>query len=344
VEPFTHAFTSLALARAAHKRLPRFGAAMVVASGLAPDLDYVSYFAGPDAFIRYHRTALHSLSGLAALAVAMASLFLLLDRKLPPPKTVQGKTFAPLTFPGAFAACAVGAAGHLLLDLASGVGVQLFWPFRRRWTGWDLAANFDPWLLVLLVAGFLVPVLFRLVGEEVGERRKGPAGVRGALVTLVLVAAYLGARAYLQSQAVTLMLSREFHGRVPLSAGAFPESGTPFDWRGVAVTDDTIETVGVPLGPGEAFDSDRSLTHHKPEDSPALDAAEKTPVAAEFLGYARFPMASVGRLEAGYRVEIHDLRFASGDPDPANVFARVDLNSSLEVQRQDFYFASSPNP
>jgi len=344
VEPFTHAFTSLALARAGHKRLPRFGAAMVVASGLAPDLDYASYFAGPAAFLRYHRTLLHSFAGLAAVAAAMAGVFWALDKRLPPEKIAQGKTYAPLTFPRAFAACALGAAGHLLLDLSSGVGVQLLWPFRGGWTSWNLAANFDPWMLVLLVAGFLVPVLFRLVGEEVGERRKGPGGIRGAVVTLVLLGAYLGARAYLQSQAVALLLSREYHGGVPLSAGAFPESWTPFDWRGVVVTDNTIEDVEVPVGPDAAFDSDRSLTHHKPEDSPALDAAEKTRTAAEFLGYARFPMASVRRLEDGYRVEINDLRFAPGDTDPADVFARVDLDSGLQIRSEDFRFASSPNP
>ena len=39
MEPFTHAFTSLALARAGGRRLPRFGTAMLVVSGLAPDLD-----------------------------------------------------------------------------------------------------------------------------------------------------------------------------------------------------------------------------------------------------------------------------------------------------------------
>lgn len=344
MEPFTHAFTSLALARAGHKRLPRFGAAMVVASGLAPDLDYASYFAGPAAFMRYHRTVLHSLVGLAVVSGAMAGAFWALDKKLPPEKIAQAKTHAPLTFPLAFAACALGAAGHLVLDLASGVGVQLLWPFRGGWTSWDLAANFDPWMLILLVAGFLVPVLFRLINEEVGERRKGPAGVGGAVVTLVLLGAYLGARGYLRSQTIGLLLSREFHGRVPLSAGAFPESGTPFDWRGVVVTDNTVEDVEVPVGPGSEFDSDRSLTHHKPDESPELDAAEKTPAAAEFLTYARFPMASVARLEAGYRVELTDLRFASGDTEPANVFVRVDLDSALQVRHEEIRFASSPSP
>ena len=58
MEPFTHAFTSLALARAGQRQLPRFGTAMLVVSGLALDLDYLSYVGGANAFMRFHRTAL----------------------------------------------------------------------------------------------------------------------------------------------------------------------------------------------------------------------------------------------------------------------------------------------
>ena len=344
MEPFTHAFTSLALARAGGRRLPRFGTAMMIASGLAPDLDYASYFGGPEAFLRYHRTVLHSLAGSAVMACAIAGVSCALDKKFPVSHAVQGKTFAPLKFAPALAVCAAGAAGHLLLDACSGVGAQLLWPFRVRWTGWDLSENFDPWILMLLVAGFLLPLLFGMISEEVGERKKGPRGSGAAVVTLALLAVYLGARANLRGQAVTLLLSHEYHGQVPLSAGAFPESATPMDWRGVVVTDTTIEEVDVSLGPGAAFDPDRSLTHHKPEDSPALDAGEKTAAATEFLGYARFPLASVGRLEDGYRVEVRDLRFASGDPEPANVFLRMDLDSSLQIKQEEFRFAASPHP
>jgi inner membrane protein len=317
---------------------------MLIVSGLAPDLDYASYLGGPGAFLRFHRTALHSLAGAALMAGALAAAFCALDKRLPAAKTAQAKTFRPLVFRTAFAVCAAGAAGHLLLDLASGIGVQLLWPFRARWSGWDLTTDLDLWTLLLLVAGFLLPLLFRLVGEEVGERRKGPGGSRAAIVTLLLLAVYLGARAHLRGQATGLLLSREYHGRVPLSAGAFPESSTPFDWRGVVVTDNTIEDVEVPLGPNAQFDPDRSLTHYKPDDSPALGAGEKTPAVSRFLSYARFPLATIARLEDGYRIEVRDLRFPSGDTQPANVFVRVDLDSSLQIKREEFLFASSPNP
>jgi len=344
VEPFTHAFASLALARAGQRRLPRFGTAMLVVSGIAPDLDYASYFAGAGAFMRLHRTALHSVAGSALMCCAIAGAFCALGKKLPPKKKSATDATAPLAFGPALAVCAVGAASHILLDLASGVGVQLLWPFWTHWSAGNLIHDFDLWILTLLVVGLLVPLLFGLVSEEVGERKKGPGGARAAIFTLFLVLAYVGARAYLRSEAVGLLLSREYHGRVALAAGAFPESSAPMDWRGLVVTDDTIEEVDVPLGAGDEFRPDRSLTHYKPEDSPALDIAEKTAVARRFLKYAQFPLARVQRLEAGYRIEVNDLRFASGDTQPANVFVRVDLDSELQVRHELCLFASSPNP
>ena len=63
-----------------------------------------------------------------------------------------------------------------------------------------------------------------------------------------------------------------------------------------------------------------------------------------FLLYAKVPFARVEPLEAGYRVELHDLRFPDGDTEPANVFVRVDFNSTLQMTHEGFFFASNPNP
>lgn len=315
---------------------------MMVVAGLAPDLDYASYFGGAGAFMRFHRTLLHSIAGSAMVACVVAGAFWVLDRRMPP-KRRPTQTVAPLGFGAAFAVCSVGACGHLLLDVASGVGVQLLWPFRVHWSAWNLINNLDLWALLLLVVGLLLPLLFILVNEEVGERRKGPGGSRAAIVTLALLAAYLGARADLHSRAIDLILSREYHGRIALSAAAFPESSAPFSWRGIAETDNTVEEVDVPLGPGDTFDPDRSVTLFKPEDSAAFAAGERSPAAQKFLLYARFPFARVQPLEAGYRVEVRDLRFADNDNGPANIFVRVDFNSAIQITHEGFYFASSPN-
>jgi len=315
---------------------------MLVVSGLAADLDYASYFGGAGAFMRFHRTVLHSVTGSAVVACVVAGAFCVLDRKLPPKKH-PALPVAPLAYGAALAVSAVGAAGHVLLDVASGVGVQLLWPFHAHWSAWNLINELDLWTLLLLVVGLLLPLLFILVNEEVGEQRKGPGGSRAAIVTLALLAAYFGARADLHSRALDLILAREYHGRIALSAAAFPESSAPFSWRGIAETDNTVEEVNVPLAPGDTFDPDRSVTLFKPEDSAALSAGERSAAARKFLLYARFPFARVQPLEAGYRVEVRDLRFSDDDNGPANIFVRVDFNSALQITHEGFYFASSPD-
>jgi membrane-bound metal-dependent hydrolase YbcI (DUF457 family) len=314
---------------------------MMVVAGVAPDLDYASYIGGAGAFLRFHRSLLHSIPAAALLSCAVAGAFLLLANKKKDAKD-SPKRDAPLTFATAFTACAVAAGGHILLDLASGEGMQLLWPFRVHWTAGGLVANFDLWVLILLLAGLLIPQLFRLVGDEIGARKKGAQGA--AIFTLLLLAVYFGSRADLHSRATGLLLSSEYHGREPLAAGAFPSSVNPLDWRGVVATDNTVEEVDVPLGPRADFRPEASLTRYKPQELPALDAAQKTSAAQAFLKYAEFPLASVSRHEDGYRFDLRDSRFPDGDVSPANIVVRVDLNGNYEVTRQEFRYADSSNP
>ena len=228
---------------------------------------------------------------------------------------------------------------HDLLDLCSGEGIQWFWPFRTHWSHWNLAESFDPWALLILIAGLLIPQLFRLVREEVGARKKNGSGA--AVFTLIMLVAYFGARDYFHGRVMDLLLSSEFHGREPLSAGAFPSSTNPLSWRGVVSTDNTLEEIEVSLAPRADFNPDRSLTHYKPPDSPPLDSAEKSQTAQRFLRYAEFPLASVFRREDGYRVELRDLRFSATDQSAANLVVRVELTAGLQIVKERLRYASS---
>jgi membrane-bound metal-dependent hydrolase YbcI (DUF457 family) len=339
VEPVTHALTSLLLARAGQKHLPRFGTAMLIISGTAADLDYLSYFGGASVFLRFHRAVLHSLLGSAFVAFIVGAIFYLLDRNRL--ESASASTPAALRFLPALVVCATGAAAHVLLDLVGGIGVRLLWPFGHGWIAGDFFANLDPWILVMLVLGIFLPELVRLVSEEIGERKKGPGG-RGAAVTAILFfLLYLGARADLHGRTIDLLNSREYHGTPPLAVGAFPTSLSPFRWRGVISTDNTIQEAEISLGPGPQFDPDRTTTHYKPPASAALDAAQKTQTAKRLLAYARFPLATLEQSDSGYRVSMRDIRFAPNDASPDNIIAIVRLDPSLRVISQQLLYASS---
>src|SRR6202142_4510174 len=124
MEPVTHILTSLAITRAAQKRLPRFGTRMIVLAGVAADLDFTSYLDGPESFLRFHRTVLHSLLGSALMACVIAWAFTIAAKKIPPKPAPASNPAPQLLFVPALIVCAIGASGHLLLDLASGTGEQ----------------------------------------------------------------------------------------------------------------------------------------------------------------------------------------------------------------------------
>jgi len=316
---------------------------MLLITGVAADLDSLSYFGGPAVFLRFHRTLLHSLFGSLSIAFVTAATFLVLANIRQPKHQPGTQTSRQPGFGAGPVAlvCVIGASSHILLDLVSGIGIQLFWPFRAGWKGWELLTNIDPWILTLLAAAVLLPELLKLVSDEIGEQKKSSHGRGAAIVALVMLVLYIGSRAAFHTQAVNLLASREYHGRPPLAVVALPFAATPGTWRGVVTTDATVEELPVSLLGGSDFDPDRTLTRYKAEPSDALDAGLRTAEAKTFLAYAKIPFASIIRMENGYRFELRDMRFPLDDSNPENMLARVDFNATLQLLREELRYASS---
>jgi inner membrane protein len=331
MEPVTHALASLALGRAGLSHVTRRAVPMILISGTAADLDLTSYVAGPSGFLALHRTASHSLLGAAAIAAGVAAGFSLLSRR-------QASQSVRLV--STLAVCAAGAGLHLLLDLTNSYGVMLLWPFSSRWFAWDYAESVDPGLLLILLAGLLVPVLLRLITEEIGARATRRPGQRGAVVALVLAALYIGGRALLHDRAVSLLNSHIYGQEEPIRVGAFP-SFSPLMWRGLVETETALYQVEVPLSPGGRFDPRAARGQFKPENSQALESATGSDAARAFLAFARFPLARVDVADEGFQVQIRDLRFATLPPSPTAFVAVIELNVRGEVTSSALQFQVS---
>src|ERR1019366_5044486 len=291
MDPLTHIVASIATGRAGLNKVTRLAMPMLIVSGVAADLDWLAALAGPKAFLQGHRTFTHSILGTAGIAIVTALCFMFATRKHPS---------SPITFSRSLAVCAIGASLHVLLDLTDSYGVKLFWPFNQKWYAWDIVVQFDLIILLLLAAGILLPMLFRLVGEEIGAQRK-TKGVVSAALAIALVFAYVGARYILHDRALTLMNSRLYNGAPPLAVGALPGSPSPFHWAGVIITESTLLRVDVPVIIGN-YDPFAAKPFYKPEESPALDAARASNTAALFLSFARFRRARVDRTDRGFHV------------------------------------------
>jgi membrane-bound metal-dependent hydrolase YbcI (DUF457 family) len=330
VDLATHAVASLALARGFFPRRSwRFVAAVVLA-GILGDADLLTRFFGPGAYLSGRFTMTHSLAGTVIVIAATAGFFLAVRRKDgPPPEAgpAPSSSFSSILF-----AASLAAAVHLLMDLATSSGVALLWPFRATRFAWDWLPFLEPWILAVLLAGIFLPELIRLVSTEIGAKQKSPRGRGGALVALALVFFYIGARAALHNNARAQLDAHSYRGESPHQVAAFPDSFSPVTWHGVVETASQICTVDMATAGTARFDPESASCIHKPEESAALSAAQKTPAAQNFLQAARFPKASVAAVAGGSEVI---LREVAQNESLRTVAARILLDRTAQVANQD---------
>jgi membrane-bound metal-dependent hydrolase YbcI (DUF457 family) len=322
----THVLASIALTRAAFPRAPRSVLPVACAAGIIADVDGFSALLGPSSYLNWHRTYTHSL--FTAVLVAVLSVVVY---RFVAPQQLQSR-FAVLAI---FVLTLLAQCLHLLLDVCQPDGVLLFWPFSTAEIAEDWLTFVDPVILLVLVAGILLPLLFRLVSDEIGARDKKPRGKVGAIIALAVIVLYIGARALFHASAVAALDSRTYHGEVPRRTAAFPISTSPFRWNGIVETESALHEITVDIARSTALDTGAAVTIHKPEASTALDIARNDPIALAFLRVARFPKATIEKTEAGSRVELRDLRFAAAGSSKREIAAILELNSAGKIVTQE---------
>jgi inner membrane protein len=225
--------------------------------------------------------------------------------------------------------------GHLFLDWCTNYGTRLLLPFSGRWLSWDAVPIVDSWLLAALLAAVLLPHFFRMISEEVGERRK-ETGRDAAILALCFLLAWFGLRGVLHARAVATMDAHLYHGFLPQRIGAFASLGNPFLWHGVVQTSEGWQAADVNLL--DNFDPSLARTYYWPEPSPALDAARLTRTARTFLDFARVPYSYVEQTDNGYRVVFRDLRFQISILGGRGFVAEIAENGNFQVLRESFSF------
>ncbi len=348
MDPLTQAAAALTLSRLSRNRILSRPVILFLIASMSPDLDLLSQWLGAGPYLRFHRTLLHSIPDAALLAIVIAAIGWLTQRKNIEKQSGSAIT-ARLGFFTCLAICACGIAAHVLLDLCDPVGVQLFWPPRAGWRSWALTAILDPWILLALVVGLALGGLFLIASEEIGDHaRTFTWPRRWAVIALLAVAGWFVVRSALHARAIQLLSANTYNDLPAQAVGAFPSAVTPYEWRGIVSTRDFIAEINVPLRPVGVFDPGAGLPHPKPQPSRALDAALDTPLAHIFLRYARFPLAneqlpesSVVNLAADARttIQVRDLRFPQAFRGADNLILIIELDAQFNVVREEVDFA-----
>jgi len=321
MDVLTHGLASYSVTRAVFPKASRATLLAAVFAGIAADLDQLSAYVGPSAFLAWHRTATHSILGTLVIVAAFFAVAYVISRGKPNVDTMRA------VFLALVAACSL----HVALDLTQNESVQLLWPFRAQRYSADWVAHFDLWILLILLAGALLPQLLALVTEEIGAKSKAPRGQIGAIVALLTVFIYTGARFVLHGNAVAMMEARTYRGELPHRVAAFAESDSPVHWRGIVETERALSDLNLNLAPGSSFNPDAAVVYYKPESSAPLDAARATESVRRFLEAAKFPKATVEKIDAGYRVQLRDLAQQQEARSGPHVIAIVDTDANAKV-------------
>ncbi len=321
MDPVTHMLTGACLSRAGLNRKTALATLTMVLATEAPDIDSITYFAGPVAGLEHHRGITHSFLGAPFVAGLVVAGIYGIWRLTEARKKSHGAGSANVQSPDAqpklppnwkllYAYALLGTMVHLFQDFTNNYGVRPFAPFNPKWYSWDIVFIIDPIMLLALFLALVLPWLMALVSDEIGSRKPQFRGRGAAICALLCVAAVIFVRDFEHRRAVNALNSRTYRDEAPLRASAFPEMINPFAWNGVVETKSFFHMFPVNSGSGEIDPLSQGVVRFKPEETPVTLAAKKSRLGRVYLDWAAYPFVTVEELEGGrHQVQFEDMRF-----------------------------------
>ena len=298
-----HSLVGAAIGKAGLARRTTLGMSTLVIANNLPDVD-VAVFATNTLAMSFRRGWTHGLPAQVTLPILLTGAMLAYDRLV-----VQKRAGAP---PPAVARellllSYIGVLLHVFMDLMNSYGVRLLMPLRERWFYGDALFIVDPWLYLVLGAGWWL-------SRQRGAKGR-PQEARPARIALAIAATY-----------VVAMLGSNFIARAAVRDGlqrAGREANARFMVTPVAVNPFAREVV-VDLGDryekGNLWFEPRP--HFRPAgfgmpkglDDPEARQALQSPRAQAFLEWSRFPFVQVDRNTSPPSIWINDYRYANAGP------------------------------
>lgn len=232
MDTLTHGLLGALTIRALPKRDSEISLGEVTLLGLFaamfPDVDYLLLWVNPLQFLSdWHRGATHSFVMLPLWALALGLLAALAVR-------------APWKWPRYSQVCAIALASHIVADLLTPFGTQIFNPLSDYRAVIGTTFIIDVYFSVIVVAGLLASHL----------ARRRPYQRPLALAAVALLVAYIGTQAYFRSLALGLGREHAAHaGLEPNALHTLPQPFSPTYWHVILETDQHFEAAYLDVAP-----------------------------------------------------------------------------------------------
>ena len=147
MDNLTHALAGAAIAKAGAERATPLATATLIVAANAPDIDMVSYVAGPYAALAFRRGITHGWPALIVLPFLVTAAMLAWDRRVRRGWYPQAE---PARAGPVLALAAMGVLTHPTLDWMNSYGMRWALPFDGAWTYGDALFIIDPWIWLAL--------------------------------------------------------------------------------------------------------------------------------------------------------------------------------------------------
>jgi len=313
MDPITHFMTGACLARAGCNRKAAYATLAMTLAAEAPDLDVLWSTEGPIAGFQHHRGITHTLIGLPLEGLVVLGVVWGVHRwrvrrarangPSQQPTTINRQpplTAAPVRWLLLYGFILIALLSHILLDWTNNYGVRPFFPFNPRWYAGSIVFIFEPVLFAVLLLALVAPLLFGLIGSEVGARRPVFRGRGWAIFALLAMVALWGWRQVERDAAMQLASAASYGpagsaGAEVLRVTASPYPGNPYRWHTVAETPAFYQLAAVDSFRQTVATNPELDLFYKPSPTPATLAAERSWLGQVYLDWSSWPLvAEVG--------------------------------------------------
>ena len=306
MEPVTHFLTGACLGRAGFNRKTAYATLVAVLAAEAADLDIFWEFAGPVEGLKHQRGITHTFWAvpvIAGVVVGAVWLFDRLRRKRTAHAALTGDAPSspthsapwslgpsvarslPLHWGWLYLTACVAALSHLLLDWTNNYGLRPFFPFNPHWYAGSFMFIAEPLVWALLFLAFAMPWLLGLADREIGARRtpfRGQGWAIFALAGMLL----LGCVRWAEHAHALAMIDNTSVASEPVTrTAAEPYPVNPFHWHAILETADFYQTAEINTWSGSIDSDPQRDVLYKPTDTPAVEAAKRTPLGQVYLDW-----------------------------------------------------------